>query len=142
MEDAIPDSVLEQTIELDSMLGIDNVATYDISSAWSPRSSRDFLNVPFAVGPEGETVRLDIMESAQGGMGPHGLCVGATGSGKSEVLRTLVLSQVICHPPEDLSLVLVDYKGGATFAGRTKTLFMASIVSYVRPGALWPIAER
>ena len=125
MEDAIPDSVLEQTIELDSMLGIDNVATYDISSAWSPRSSRDFLK-----------------ESAQGGMGPHGLCVGATGSGKSEVLRTLVLSQVICHPPEDLSLVLVDYKGGATFAGRTKTLFMASIVSYVRPGALWPIAER
>ena len=63
-------------------------------------------------------------------------------SAKSEVLRTLVLSQVICHPPEDLALVLVDYKGGATFAGRTKTLFMASIVSYVRPGALWPIAER
>lgn len=84
MEDAIPDSVLEQTIELDSMLGIDNFATYDISSAWSPRSSRDFLNVPFAVGPEGETVRLDIKESAQGGMGPHGLCVGATGSGNPE----------------------------------------------------------
>ena len=60
---------------------------------------------------------LDIKESAQSGMGPHGLCVGATGSGKSEVLRTLVLTLAMTHPPERLSLVLVDYKGGATFAG-------------------------
>ena len=36
-------------------------------------------------------VLLDLKESAQLGMGPHGLCVGATGSGKSELLRTLVL---------------------------------------------------
>ncbi|MCZ9340860.1 FtsK/SpoIIIE domain-containing protein, partial [Streptomyces sp. TRM76130] len=50
------------------------------------------------------------------GMGPHGLCVGATGSGKSELLRTLVLALTATHSPEELALVLVDYKGGATFA--------------------------
>ena len=49
-------------------------------------------------------------------MGPHGLCVGATGSGKSELLRTLVLSLLVTHSPGPLSMVLVDYKGGATFA--------------------------
>ena len=49
-------------------------------------------------------------------MGPHGLCVGATGSGKSEMLRTLVTALAATHPPEDLSMVLMDYKGGATFA--------------------------
>ena len=49
-------------------------------------------------------------------MGPHGLCVGATGSGKSELLRTLVLALLVTHPPERLNMVLVDFKGGATFA--------------------------
>ena len=50
-------------------------------------------------------------------MGPHGLCVGATGSGKSEFLRTLALGMITSHSPDVLNLVLVDFKGGATFLG-------------------------
>ena len=64
-------------------------------------------------------MELDIKEAARGGMGPHGLCVGATGSGKSEFLRTLVLGLVATHAPDELNLVLVDFKGGATFLGST-----------------------
>ena len=67
--------------------------------------------------PNGQPIELDIKESAEGGMGPHGLCIGATGSGKSEFLRTLVLSLITSHSPESLNLVLVDFKGGATFLG-------------------------
>jgi S-DNA-T family DNA segregation ATPase FtsK/SpoIIIE len=65
----------------------------------------------------GAPVLLDLKEAAAGGMGPHGLLVGATGSGKSELLRTLVAGLALTHPPELLSLVLVDFKGGAAFAG-------------------------
>lgn len=47
--------------------------------------------------------------------GPHVLVGGTTGSGKSEFLRSLVLSLALGSPPEDLALVLVDFKGGAAF---------------------------
>ncbi|NQY55801.1 MAG: hypothetical protein HRT86_04825 [Ilumatobacteraceae bacterium] len=47
--------------------------------------------------------------------GPHALVGGTTGSGKSELLRTLVTSLATRHPPTDVAFVLVDYKGGAAF---------------------------
>lgn len=65
--------------------------------------------------PRGELVHLDLRESSQGGHGPHGLVVGATGSGKSELLRSLVVGLAATHSVDDLALVLVDFKGGATF---------------------------
>lgn len=65
--------------------------------------------------PQGELVHLDLRESSQGGHGPHGLVVGATGSGKSELLRSLVVGLAATHSVDDLALVLVDFKGGATF---------------------------
>lgn len=99
-----------------SLLGIDDPSRVDIARLWSPRGERDFLRVPIGVGSLGNPTLLDLKESSQLGMGPHGLCVGATGSGKSELLRTLVLALVTAHSPEQLSMVLVDYKGGATFA--------------------------
>ncbi|GMA41482.1 FtsK/SpoIIIE domain-containing protein [Mobilicoccus caccae] len=48
--------------------------------------------------------------------GPHALVGGTTGSGKSELLQTLVASLAAVNPPEAMSFLLVDYKGGAAFA--------------------------
>ncbi|MFD7418404.1 FtsK/SpoIIIE domain-containing protein, partial [Kitasatospora purpeofusca] len=96
--------------------GFDFGARLDLERLWAPRGERAFLRVPIGISDSHEPVLLDLKESSELGMGPHGLCVGATGSGKSELLRTLVLALVATHPPEDLALVLVDYKGGATFA--------------------------
>ena len=81
------------------------------------RHAADRLHVPIGVDEAGVPVTLDLKESAEGGSGPHGLCVGATGSGKSELLRTLVLGLVATHSSAELNLVLVDFKGGATFLG-------------------------
>ena len=88
----------------------------DIRRLWQPRSEVDFLRVPLGADDRGRPALLDLKESAQFGHGPHGLCVGATGSGKSEMLRSLVVGLLATHPPELLAMVLVDYKGGATFA--------------------------
>jgi S-DNA-T family DNA segregation ATPase FtsK/SpoIIIE len=127
--DAEHETPLESTIDLAGLVGVDDVATYDIDRLWAPRTLPDFLNVPFGLGANGQKIWLDLKESAHNGMGPHGLCVGATGSGKSEVLRTLVLTLAMCHPPHRLSLVLVDYKGGATFAGLEALPHTAAMVS-------------
>ena len=104
-------------IELTSLLGIDDARSITPESVWTPRSPWDFLRVPIGITERGAPVELDIKESAQGGMGPHGILIGATGSGKSELLRTLVLSIATTHSSEVLNFVLVDFKGGATFAG-------------------------
>jgi S-DNA-T family DNA segregation ATPase FtsK/SpoIIIE len=100
---------------LADLLGVANVRTLDPAVSWQPRPARDRLRVAIGVGGNGQPVELDLKEAAEGGMGPHGLVVGATGSGKSELLRTLVLGLAITHPPDLLNFVLVDFKGGATF---------------------------
>ncbi|MFH8407916.1 type VII secretion protein EccCa [Streptomyces sp. NPDC018019] len=114
--ESLVDAPLSGPVGFADLLGIDDVARLDLSRLWAPRGERAFLRVPIGVNDSHQPVLLDLKESSELGMGPHGLCVGATGSGKSELLRTLVLALVTTHPPEDLALVLVDYKGGATFA--------------------------
>ncbi|MBO9556324.1 type VII secretion protein EccCa [Cellulomonas sp.] len=111
-----PDEEDDRTPSVHDLLGIEGPQTLDPQTLWAPRDEADFLRVPFAWDDSGTPVHLDLKESAQLGMGPHGICVGATGSGKSEMLRTLLLALALTHPPEDLAMILVDYKGGAAFA--------------------------
>ncbi|MCW2816990.1 MAG: eccCa1, partial [Nocardioides sp.] len=98
-------------------------------AAWRTRPARDRLRVPIGLGENGSLVHLDIKESAQQGMGPHGLVIGATGSGKSEFLRTLVLGLAMTHSPEQLNMVLVDFKGGATFAGMSEMPHVSAVIT-------------
>ncbi|TDD85600.1 type VII secretion protein EccCa [Actinomadura darangshiensis] len=103
-------------VDFAALVGLDDPADVDVARLWAPRAERTFLRVPIGLDDTGRPVILDLKEAASLGMGPHGLCVGATGSGKSELLRTLVLALACTHSPEQVSMVLVDYKGGATFA--------------------------
>lgn len=127
--ESLVDAPLSGPVDFADLLGIDDVAQLDLERLWAPRGERSFLRVPIGVSDAREPVLLDLKESSELGMGPHGLCVGATGSGKSELLRTLVLALVATHPPEDLALVLVDYKGGATFAPFADLPHVAGVIT-------------
>ncbi|SDK63638.1 type VII secretion protein EccCa [Streptomyces indicus] len=127
--ESMADAPLSGPVDFAELLGIEDVARLDLERLWAPRGERAFLRVPIGIGDNHEPVLLDLKESSELGMGPHGLCVGATGSGKSELLRTLVLALVATHPPEDLSLVLVDYKGGATFAPFANLPHVAGVIT-------------
>lgn len=115
------------------LVGVGAAADLDPAAVWRPRAHQDRLRVPIGVGDgadnRGEPVFLDIKEAAEGGMGPHGLCVGATGSGKSEFLRTLILGLVAAHSPDDLNLALIDFKGGATFLGFERLAHVSAVIT-------------
>jgi S-DNA-T family DNA segregation ATPase FtsK/SpoIIIE len=112
-----------------SLLGISDAATVTPNTVWRERVGPARLKVPIGTGERGEPIELDMKEAAESGMGPHGLCIGATGSGKSEFLRTLVLSLTATHSPEQLNLVLVDFKGGATFLGFERLRHTAAVIT-------------
>ena len=116
-------------VTLPALLGSPDAAALDLDRLWRPRPQRDRLRAPIGIGADGGVLELDIKEAAQDGMGPHGLLIGATGSGKSELLRTLVLGLAALHPPDVLNLVLVDFKGGATFAGMSRLGHVAAVIT-------------
>ncbi|MFB9706193.1 type VII secretion protein EccCa [Streptosporangium sandarakinum] len=121
--------VLSVNTSLTDLLGVGDPTRLDAGMTWRPRAGRNRLRVPIGLGVDGRLVELDIKESAQGGMGPHGLVIGATGSGKSELLRTLVLGLAITHSSEILNFVLVDFKGGATFLGLETLSHVSAVIT-------------
>ncbi|MGI5224491.1 type VII secretion protein EccCa [Actinoallomurus sp. CA-142502] len=120
---------LSSTIDLATLLGIPDLHRHDPATLWRKRTASERLKVPIAVGADGTPVELDIKESAQGGTGPHGMLIGATGSGKSELLRTLVLAMALTNSSETLNFVLVDFKGGATFLGLDELPHVSAVIT-------------
>ncbi|GAB1643513.1 type VII secretion protein EccC [Krasilnikovia sp. MM14-A1259] len=124
-----PDAPPAAGTGLADLLGIGDPVAFGVAQGWRPRPHRDRLRVPIGTGADGSPVELDLKESAQDGMGPHGLLIGATGSGKSELLRTLVLALAATHSSESLNFVLVDFKGGATFASLDRLPHTAAVIT-------------
>ncbi|OBJ82780.1 type VII secretion protein EccCb [Mycobacterium asiaticum] len=96
---------------------------------WRNQRRRDRLSAPIGTAVDGQPVNLDIKEAAEQGMGPHGLCVGATGSGKSELLRTVALGMIARNSPAVLNLLLVDFKGGAAFLDFVPAPHVAAVIT-------------
>ncbi|PND56635.1 type VII secretion protein EccCb [Mycobacterium sp. ENV421] len=111
------------------------VSCPDSEALWPPLPSSEQLRVELGAGVSGEAVVLDIKEPADGGHGPHGLCVGATGSGKSELLRTIAAGIIARHSPDDVNLVLIDFKGGATFLGLEGLHHVAAVITNLADAA-------
>jgi S-DNA-T family DNA segregation ATPase FtsK/SpoIIIE len=111
------------------LVGIGDLASYTPTDRWNGRSPHHRLRVPIGTTGTDALLELDIKEAAEKGMGPHGLCIGATGSGKSEFLRTVALGMMARHSPEELNLALIDFKGGATFAGLEPAPHVAAVIT-------------
>lgn len=101
---------LPRSISVDELVGWDlsDEASRAVQSAWRRASPRS-LTATIGVDADGPHV-VDLVAD-----GPHVLAAGTTGAGKSELLRTLVVSMAAAQPPELASFVLIDFKGGGAF---------------------------
>ena len=81
----------------------------NILERWKTNDSTVSLQAPIGIDSSGMPIVLDIHEKYHG---PHGLIAGSTGSGKSEFIITYILSLAINYHPDDVTVILIDYKGG------------------------------
>lgn len=88
---------------------VHTIAQLQIEKRWSMCDSEYTLQANLGVMEDGEVMKLDLHERAHG---PHGIVAGMTGSGKSELLITLILSLAVSYHPHDCAFILIDYKGG------------------------------
>jgi DNA segregation ATPase FtsK/SpoIIIE, S-DNA-T family len=104
---SVSDAAIPASSRLLDVVKLDPPTPQAIQGRWvlNPRSTR-------AVVGESLDGAFSMDISADG---PHGLVAGTTGSGKSELLQTLVAGLAIANTPESMTFVLVDYKGGAAF---------------------------
>jgi S-DNA-T family DNA segregation ATPase FtsK/SpoIIIE len=100
---------LTKNISLYELLHIMNVNDIDLRKRWAKSKIYDSMAAPLGVKSGNEVVYLDLHEKYHG---PHGLVAGTTGSGKSEILQSYILSMATLFHPYEVGFVIIDFKGG------------------------------
>lgn len=111
VRDVTPDGSdgLPDRVKLLDLLNLEPPQAAELAARWTKRPAS--TGVLLGAGYTGP-VTFDLVKD-----GPHGLIAGTTGAGKSELLQTLVASLAAVNRPDEMTFVLVDYKGGSAFAG-------------------------
>ncbi len=100
---------IPNTLSFLEMWNVTEMGELGAKRRWEASRPFETLAVPIGFKAGGKPLLFDMHEKAHG---PHGLLAGATGSGKSEILQTIIASLAINYHPHELAFVLVDYKGG------------------------------
>ena len=102
------EGTLTKNISMFELLNILAVDDIDLQSRWTRSQVFKSMAAPIGVSKTG-VVSLDLHDKAHG---PHGLVAGTTGSGKSEILQTYILSMITLFHPYEIAFVIIDFKGG------------------------------
>lgn len=100
---------LPNSISFLDMYKVGKIEYLNVLSRWQENDPTTSLKAPVGVNSHGELFYIDLHEKYHG---PHGLIAGGTGSGKSEFIISFILSLAVNYHPNDVSFVLIDYKGG------------------------------
>lgn len=110
-EEVSLEGALTKNITLYQLLGIFSEEDLDLNSRWSRSDVTRSMAAPIGVRSGNEIVYLNIHDNEKA-HGPHGLVAGTTGSGKSEVLMTYILSMATLYSPYEVAFLIIDFKGG------------------------------
>ena len=100
---------IPNSITFFQMYQVERPSQLRIEERWRKNNSSKSLAVPLGARAAGDYVYLNLHEKAHG---PHGLVAGTTGSGKSEILQSYILSLAVNFNPYEVAFLLIDYKGG------------------------------
>ncbi|MBO5138173.1 MAG: type VII secretion protein EssC [Bacilli bacterium] len=109
IEIAKENSSLPTMISFLEMYNVGKIEQLNILKRWENNDPTKSLQAPIGVDKNRELFKLDLHEKFYG---PHGLIAGMTGSGKSELIITYILSMAVNYSPYEVSFILIDYKGG------------------------------
>lgn len=109
--------ILPASLTFLKSLGASSIDALDIERRWAEADATRSLAATIGIDETGAPLILDAHETQDG---PHGLVAGTTGSGKSELLISWILSLCVSFPPEQVSFVLIDYKGGGLASAFTR----------------------
>lgn len=102
-------NTLPKSISLYDLYGVKSARQLPLLENWKQNDVCKTMEAPLGIDTAGEMVSLNIHEKSHG---PHGLVAGTTGSGKSEILQSYIISLAINFHPYDVAFILIDYKGG------------------------------
>ena len=102
-------SRIPESITFFEMYQIQHPEELNVQSRWKNHAAHKSLAVPLGVREQNNYVELNLHEKAHG---PHGLVAGTTGSGKSEIVQSYILSLAVNFHPYEVGFLLIDYKGG------------------------------
>lgn len=109
VHDAVENAAIPTLVSFLDIYGVRRVEDLDIWRMWSENRTYDGLRSIIGYTAGSRPFILDISEKYHG---PHGLIAGTTGSGKSVMLQTYILSLALNYSPEQIQFILIDYKGG------------------------------
>ena len=105
----VTEGAIPEAIDYFSLLGIRTIEEWNIGKKYKENRSYEGIKALVGVSGGNKPMFLDIHEKKHG---PHGLVAGTTGSGKSETIQTFIISLALHYHPDEVSFILIDYKGG------------------------------
>lgn len=103
------DQAVPTALTFTELFDVQTVEDLNIAERWRTHAANESLAVPIGKAGAGIDFLFDVHEKYHG---PHGLVAGTTGSGKSEMLMAVILSLVVNFSPDEVTFLLVDFKGG------------------------------
>lgn len=122
---------LPESINFLEMEKVGKVEQLNVLNRWNTNDPTTSLKAEIGVNENGDYMYLDLHEKFHG---PHGLIAGTTGSGKSEFIITYILSLSMNYSPDEVSFILIDYKGGGlalAFENKTTGVYLPHLAGTI-----------
>ncbi len=105
---------LPRSVRFSELLELGDLKAFKPEQKWDnpPDPGQSWKPVAVGLMSFGKKLEINLNEGIHG---VHGIIAGTTGSGKSEFLLTFLMALAVHHDPDRLNLLLIDFKGGATF---------------------------